>query len=119
MFLTTNRIESFDPAFESRIHLTINYPKLDQNSRLHIWRTFIGLGAEANLPSDIDEEKLRKFAEADLNGREIKNVVKTAGLLAAGDKVSLRVDHIETVLRVKRGDRAYLGFDAQKMRTDY
>ncbi|KAK2602865.1 hypothetical protein N8I77_009367 [Diaporthe amygdali] len=109
MFLTTNRIESFDPAFESRIHLTINYPKLDQNSRLHIWRTFIVI---------LTKRRCKKFAEADLNGREIKNVVKTAGLLAAGDKASLRVDHIETVLRVKRGDRAYFGFDIQKMRTD-
>ncbi|EHL02853.1 hypothetical protein M7I_1116 [Glarea lozoyensis 74030] len=29
MFLTSNRIDDFDPAFESRIHLTIHYPALD------------------------------------------------------------------------------------------
>ena len=40
MFLTSNRITAFDPAFESRIHLTIHYPPLDAASRLHIWKTF-------------------------------------------------------------------------------
>lgn len=112
MFLTTNRIESFDPAFESRIHLTINYPKLDHKSRLHIWRAFVDLAAEAGSLSELDEENMAKLAESELNGRQIKNVVKTARLLAAGDKVPLRLSHIETVMRVKRGDPAYLGQDA-------
>ncbi|KAI3391834.1 hypothetical protein diail_6711, partial [Diaporthe ilicicola] len=115
MFLTTNRIESFDPAFESRIHLTINYPKLDQKSRLHIWRTFVSLAAETGSSSGLDEESMLRLAESELNGRQIKNVVKTARLLAAGDKVPLRLDHIETVMRVKRGDRAYIGHDAEEV----
>lgn len=112
MLLTTNRIDSFDPAFESRIHLTIDYPKLDLASRLHVWKTFIGLtesngsGASA---TDITEQDLQQLAKEELNGRQIKNIVKTARLLAAGDREALGLDHIETVLRVKRGDRAYLG----------
>lgn len=40
MFLTANRIDPFDPAFESRIHLTIDYPKLETASGLHIRNTF-------------------------------------------------------------------------------
>ncbi|KAG6356042.1 hypothetical protein INS49_015427 [Diaporthe citri] len=118
MFLTTNRIESFDPAFESRIHLTINYPKLDQSSRLHIWRTFASLGAVAGSTSELDEESLLRLAEAELNGRQIKNVVKTARLLAAGDKTPLRLDHIETVMRVKRGDRAYVGGNGSEVEAE-
>lgn len=112
MLLTTNRIDSFDPAFESRIHLTIDYPKLDLASRLHVWKTFIGLtesnGSGAST-TDITEQDLQRIAKEELNGRQIKNIVKTARLLAAGDKEALGLDHIETVLRVKRGDRAYLG----------
>ncbi|KAI7777894.1 hypothetical protein LA080_002946 [Diaporthe eres] len=119
MFLTTNRIESFDPAFESRIHLTINYPKLDQSSRLHIWRTFANLGAADGSTSELDEESMVRLAEAELNGRQIKNVVKTARLLAAGDKSPLRLDHVETVMRVKRGDRAYVGDNGSEVESEH
>lgn len=115
MFLTTNRIESFDPAFESRIHLTINYPKLDHSSRLHIWRTFVSLGAAAGSANELGEESMLRLAEVELNGRQIKNVVKTARLLASGDKKPLHMDHIETVMRVKRGDPAYDGDNRSEM----
>jgi SpoVK/Ycf46/Vps4 family AAA+-type ATPase len=101
MFLTTNRVEDFDPAFESRIHLTINYPKLDPGSRLHIWRTFTNRGAGDR--SNIEEDGLAELAKADLNGRQIKNVVRTARLLALRDSAPLTLKHVETVLRVKRG----------------
>lgn len=104
MFLTTNRVEDFDPAFESRIHLTINYPKLDPDSRLHIWRTFVNRGAGDR--SSIAEEGLIELAKADLNGRQIKNVVRTARLLALRDSGPLTLKHVETVLRVKRGGLA-------------
>jgi AAA+ superfamily predicted ATPase len=41
MFLTTNRLEDFDKAFESRIHLTIRYDALDSIRRTNIWRNFL------------------------------------------------------------------------------
>jgi len=41
MFLTTNRLEDFDKAFESRIHLTIRYEALDSIRRTNIWRNFL------------------------------------------------------------------------------
>lgn len=104
MFLTTNRAASFDPAFESRIDLTLHYPDLDFDSRLNIWRTFVEPGSSK---TNIAESELAKLAEADMNGRQIKNVVKTARLLASRDKVPLGFVHVETVLRVKRGERAY------------
>lgn len=110
MLLTTNRIDSFDPAFESRIHLTIDYPKLNLASKLHVWKTFIG----ATKSTDITDRDLQWIAKEELNGRQIKNAVKTARLLAAEDKQALGLEHIETVLRVKRGDRAYLGDRQQK-----
>ncbi|OQD85188.1 hypothetical protein PENSOL_c104G11438 [Penicillium solitum] len=39
--LTTNRKGDIDPAFMSRIHFTINYPDLDANKRLEVWRSFL------------------------------------------------------------------------------
>ncbi|KAF5569175.1 TOB3 (member of AAA-ATPase family) [Fusarium phyllophilum] len=100
MFLTTNRVSAFDPAFESRIHLTIHYPNLDYTSRLHIWKTFVGICNDGN---SISEDELDKLAAVELNGRQIKNVVKTARLLATHEKTQLAMGHISTVLMIKKG----------------
>ncbi|KAK2017755.1 P-loop containing nucleoside triphosphate hydrolase protein [Colletotrichum eremochloae] len=121
MFLTTNRADSFDPAFESRIHLTIQYPHLDAESRLHIWKTFVkplpSSEAEPSTSGNVDlngpskshitDLDLERFAQEKLNGRQIKNVIKTARLLAASDKTALLPDHVETVLRIKRGNATF------------
>ena len=101
MFLTTNRISDFDAAFESRIHLTIHYPALDTPSRLHIWKTFIRMGNSENWLSDMDLETL---AKNDINGRQIKNIIKTARLLSKQQNVPLAMEHVEMVLKVKKGD---------------
>ncbi|KAI1021509.1 hypothetical protein LB505_000297 [Fusarium chuoi] len=100
MFLTTNRVSAFDPAFESRIHLTIHYPNLDYTSRLHIWKTFVNIGDDK---SSLSEDELDELAGVELNGRQIKNVVKTARLLATHEKTRLAMSHISTVLRIKKG----------------
>lgn len=41
MFLTTNRVRTFDAAFQSRIHISIEYPELDTKSRKKVWRNFL------------------------------------------------------------------------------
>ncbi|KAF4950122.1 hypothetical protein FGADI_8391 [Fusarium gaditjirri] len=100
MFLTTNRVSAFDPAFESRIHLTIHYPNLDYASRLHIWKTFVNIGTDGN---SLSEDELDELGSVELNGRQIKNVVKTARLLATHERTQLVMSHINTVLRIKKG----------------
>lgn len=100
MFLTTNRISDFDAAFESRIHLTIHYPALDTESRLHIWKTFVRMGNSESRLSDSDLETL---AKNEINGRQIKNIIKTARLLSKQKKVPLAMEHVDMVLRVKKG----------------
>ena len=123
MFLTTNRISAFDPAFESRIHLSVNYPALDFHSRLQIWRTAVhgaqkaqrdgssdgeAMSAKAvpEMPqhntSQVTEKELQLLAKRKLNGRDIKNTVKAASLLAKRDNSSLAYGHLEWVLRVKK-----------------
>ncbi|KAF4909083.1 putative 26S proteasome regulatory subunit-like protein [Colletotrichum viniferum] len=115
MLLTTNRVEAFDPAFESRIHLTINYPALDFDSRLHVWKVFIdrrkldATGALEPRQFRLEEEDFKALAKLELNGREIKNVVKTASLLAVRDGAPLGMEHVRAVLRVRRGKPAAMG----------
>ncbi|OBT42291.1 hypothetical protein VE00_06372 [Pseudogymnoascus sp. WSF 3629] len=101
MFLTSNRISDFDPAFESRIHLTVHYPALDTDSRLHIWKTFVRMG---NSDSRLSDKDLATLAENEINGRQIKNIIKTGRLLSKQQKVPLGMEHVEMVLKVKRGD---------------
>ncbi|GME50631.1 P-loop containing nucleoside triphosphate hydrolase protein [Neofusicoccum parvum] len=96
LFMTTNRVEAFDKAFQSRIHLRVNYPPLDAAARRSVWRNFLRL---ARRETRVGEKELDELAAVELNGREIKNVVKTAQLLAARQRGPLAVEHIRTVLR--------------------
>jgi ATP-dependent 26S proteasome regulatory subunit len=93
MFLTTNRVSAFDPAFESRIHLTIHYPNLDYKSRLHIRNTFASI---------LSKSELEHLAHEELNGRQIKNIVKTARLLATNERTQLAMKHVNSVLTMKK-----------------
>lgn len=70
LFLTTNRVATFDEAFKSRIHIPIRYTDLDVTSRLQIWRNFCG-----KVPGgvEITDAEYEKLAECDFNGRQIKN----------------------------------------------
>lgn len=43
LFLTTNRVETFDEAFQSRIHIALRYNDLDQKAKKQIWKTFLNL----------------------------------------------------------------------------
>ena len=101
MFLTTNRVSAFDPAFQSRIHLTIDYPKLDFHSKMLIWQTFIRPQS-----SNIEEKDIKALAKTDMNGREIRNTIKAARLLASQKGAPLAMEHVATVLRVKLGSPA-------------
>ncbi|KAH8589925.1 P-loop containing nucleoside triphosphate hydrolase protein [Bisporella sp. PMI_857] len=105
LFLTTNRISTFDAAFQSRIHLLINYPTLDFKSRMVIWHNFVrpeGVSS-SKYSSSICDEDFESLAQMELNGREIKNIVKTAHLLASRKSVPLAMKHVRTVLKVKKG----------------
>lgn len=166
LFLTTNRVQTFDAAFQSRIHISLNYPELNAESRLTIWKNFLSQGAlkadvvvtngeatdtartdgtgiikldsaESNtattsgikevtsvegtnatsIPSAADKcakdaktrktnehtitpAEMKKLSQIDLNGRQIKNVIKTSKLLAARRRTPLGYDHIKTVLDI-------------------
>ncbi|KAE8371149.1 P-loop containing nucleoside triphosphate hydrolase protein [Aspergillus bertholletiae] len=95
LFLTTNRAESIDPAFESRIHVSVRYPDLDAKSRRQIWAQFL----RAN--GGFSPEQLDYLAQVKLNGRQIKNVLKTAHLLAREQNHEIGFDDVRTVLDLR------------------
>ncbi|KAJ5324416.1 hypothetical protein N7476_003016 [Penicillium atrosanguineum] len=101
LFLTTNRAENIDPAFDSRIHVSLVYQNLDEYSRRHVWAQFLGRTANTEKFSD---EELDELAQAELNGRQIKNMLKTAGLLAWSRETTLKFEHVKVVLGLRQSN---------------
>jgi hypothetical protein len=54
--------------------------------------------------SDLTDSDLENLASIEMNGRQIKNVIKTARLLCKQQNVPLGLAHVEMVLKVKKGD---------------
>ncbi|KAF9771502.1 hypothetical protein IL306_010857 [Fusarium sp. DS 682] len=98
LFLTTNRVGTFDEAFTSRIHMSLYYPPLSKSSTLAVFNVNLTRirarferkkeRGEADL--ELDEPSIRKFIlgyyaknkEARWNGRQIRNACQTALALA-------------------------------------
>ncbi|KAH6628143.1 P-loop containing nucleoside triphosphate hydrolase protein [Chaetomium tenue] len=100
MFMTTNRVEDIDAAFQSRIHVSIEYPDLTSASRRAIWGNFL---RGSTIKSSLTDKDIHELAELKLNGRQIKNVLKTAQLLAARKKSeTLDRKFIETILIIEK-----------------
>ena len=98
LFLTTNRVSTFDDAFKSRIHIPIRYTDLSEDSRAEIWRTMC-----KRVPGgvEIDEEGIQELAEHDLNGRQIKNVIKAAESLAAFEGARVDLAQMQQVTKIQ------------------
>lgn len=129
LFLTTNRVGALDPAFKSRIHISLYYPKLGRKASTEIWRNHI------KKARDYFEEKAEKYSlrereiiefskqhfknlrdtEAEpWNGRQIRNAFQTAIALAEheaylnGGKPELRERHFAKVAKASSDFDWYL-----------
>lgn len=100
MFMTTNRVDNIDAAFQSRIHVSLEYPDLTSASRRTIWKNFL---RGATIKSGITDAEIEQLSELKLNGRQIKNILKTAQLLAARRKSpTLDKKFVDTVLAIEK-----------------
>ena len=61
LFLTTNRVRSFDPAFQTRITVALKYKSLDENAREKVWKNLLGAAGQENAMEDrnIDQNKMK------------------------------------------------------------
>ncbi|KAF8604161.1 P-loop containing nucleoside triphosphate hydrolase protein [Ceratobasidium sp. AG-I] len=126
LILTTNRIRSFDDAFLSRFSVALRYPDLDRESRKVLWGKFLllagasvegskstealkGLTASTitgaategvNTPRHFSIADVNKLSLKNLNGRVIKQTVRTAQALAVSAGEELSLSHVETVLQI-------------------
>nr|XP_036587375.1 ATPase [Colletotrichum truncatum]KAF6798317.1 ATPase [Colletotrichum truncatum] len=122
LFLTTNRVQAFDAAFTSRIHVALHYQNLTDLDRERIWannferldkdsagRVRVSVATRDYAYESRDVRSLR------WNGREIRNALQTALALAesdaaeeGSDRVTITDKHLRAVVKMSRGFRDYL-----------
>lgn len=103
MFLVTNRVGTFDMAASHLFQIIEHVPSLDKNARWEIWKSVLAqAAADGELITEEVSRYLQDYAERDMsnsNARQIKNSVNMAIALARLQNCSLRVKHIQTVLK--------------------
>jgi len=90
MFLTTNRAETLDSAFHSRIHLSISYPSLPPTALSELWISGITRACGGRRPRWIAGALLRTLSSSGINGREVKNIISMAYGLASREKRAIK-----------------------------
>jgi len=121
LFMTTNRVGHFDPAFFSRIHVYIGYRPLDHEGRRRIWLQFFQKlekerGDEITIKAAAKKYILSDdvLKDTEWNGREIRNAFQTAVALAEYEAsqrttdMELRQDHFEKVVEMSDNFKKYL-----------
>ena len=129
LFLTTNRVGTLDPAFKSRIHVSLYYPNLTKKATSEIWRNHIRKtkdyfkkkGTKYTLRKrDIIEFSKMHFKDLSgqgsgpWNGRQIRNAFQTAIALSEheahlnGGNPELTGRHFEKVAKVSNDFDKYL-----------
>ena len=96
LFLTTNRVQTFDEAFQSRIHMGIRYENLKPAARKAIWQHHVGKVEKMAIgesEAGKGKQKVKPFTESDfnelskrnMNGRQVSITVQVKmGLLLTG-----------------------------------
>ncbi|GKT71100.1 AAA family ATPase [Colletotrichum tofieldiae] len=148
LFLTTNKVGSFDEAFKSRMSMALYYPPLTQEQTKRIWEMQMDRTEELSekaAPEDVSQhvkfnreeiaalsatlwnmQTTRDDCKPVWNGRQIRNAFQTAVALAEWHKkenhvsgpIIVRGDHFEKVARVSNEFNAYL-YEVKHGRPDY
>ncbi|KAJ4377050.1 hypothetical protein N0V86_006490 [Didymella sp. IMI 355093] len=111
LFLTTNRVETFDEAFQSRIHMGIRYENLKPAARKKIWQHHVGKvekmavaesenGKGKQNTKTFTDDDFNELAKRNMNGRQIKNTVKTGQSIALSENATFSMEHLKRVLEV-------------------
>lgn len=111
LILTTNRDCAFDDAMCSRIAVFLHYERHNEDQRKTIWTNMferVGLNGTT--------EELAEFAKPEFNGREIRNIIKTAQTLSRSkdDEAKLEIDHVRRAFQVYEASTKVWGRDREK-----
>ncbi|RYP49565.1 hypothetical protein DL768_004767 [Monosporascus sp. mg162] len=132
LFLTSNRVEAFDSAFTSRIHVALHYKPLTDGDREKIWlNSFERLERDSAGKVHISvSTREYAYGSQDVlslrwNGREIRNALQTAVALAEAeaaedgvDRVTVTDKHLRYVVKMSRGFKDFLRRSRARGRDD-
>lgn len=97
------------------MHLAMYYPQLGKDDREVIWSNFFSKLAdekEQDETLDIDVKGLKdsssSLAQINLNGRQIRNAVRTARQLALYDNETFSTEHIREYIKVVKEFETYV-----------
>jgi AAA+ superfamily predicted ATPase len=96
--LTTNRITALDIAVQSRIHVAIQYHDLNTEQQVNIVKNFLdNVITNKNIEDRgrIDREIPKLLKRSRLNGRQIRNILMSAFLVARSNQSKLKLTNIE------------------------
>lgn len=98
LFLTTNRADLVDDAIASRCVARIDYKYPTEEDQRKIWRVL----ADAS-GVKISSETIKAFAEKHpkISGRDVKNLIKLAGLISSVEGKPIDVSVLEYVMQFK------------------
>lgn len=106
VFLTSNRVDDFDTALFSRVHITLKFTGLTVPHCRFIW-----VKMSEQTDHDLTESDFDRLSQIPMDGRTIKNILRVASLQAkmrfrTDERASSRLgmDDIKTVLRYTIGD---------------
>jgi AAA+ superfamily predicted ATPase len=118
LFLTTNRPGDIDEAFQSRIHVSIGLKALNVEERRQVWAVFIrDMALSDKEKRALLEYVTQNFDEDKLNGRQIRNAVRTSLALAQLKREKLNAGHLERVIKIGREFAGYME-DLNKMNAE-
>lgn len=95
LFLTTNRVKTFDKAFHSRISIALKYSSLTKDARKSIWDNLLKAAGLSGLDTD-------DLSNVDINGRQIKNTIRLAQGLARQNNVPVSREHIMMTIEIAK-----------------
>ncbi|KIJ54631.1 hypothetical protein M422DRAFT_41879 [Sphaerobolus stellatus SS14] len=99
LFLTTNRVKAIDHAFLSRIHIALHFRDLSEDALRAIWAAFlVKAGVSMGCNPTVSDDQMDSLAKRKINGRQVKNAVKTATSLALSRGESIHYEHLVQVL---------------------
>jgi hypothetical protein len=73
MFLIINRVDEFDVAILSRIHVMLKYGDLTQHTGRKVWTQFIARANTSQGEAMISDEDLQLLVSSKLNGRQVRD----------------------------------------------
>lgn len=111
LFLTSNRIDSLDSAFRTRITLALKYEALDVDGRKQVWSNLL---ETSGFGSKLDSFDVKALAVHTLNGREVKNSLRLAMALAADNDGDLTQELLMEAATVVNGYKESMTADWNK-----